>query len=125
MTDTTAAAAPEAWLLRVRALALACLLGLIVNGLAWELWIAPTGARTWALKVLPLAAATFGVLKLRMATHRWLSLLIWLYVAESLVRATTEKGLVVALALTQLALSLALFVACVAHVRGRLKRAAT
>ena len=80
-------------LLRMRALAAACLLGLIVNGLAWELWLAPTGGRTWALKVLPLALAVFGVLKFRMATHRWLSLLVWLYVTEALVRATTERAL--------------------------------
>ena len=88
-----ASPAPDALLLRVRALAAACLLGLIVNGLAWELWLAPTGGRTWALKVLPLAVAIFGVLKFRMTTHRWLSLLVWLYVAEALVRATTERGL--------------------------------
>ena len=27
---------------------------LIALGLAWELWLAPTGNRTWAIKVLPL-----------------------------------------------------------------------
>jgi len=111
-------------LLRVRALAAACLLGLIVNGLAWELWLAPTGGRTWALKVLPLALAVVGVLKYRMATHRWLSLLVWLYVTEALVRATTERGLAVPLALLQLGLSLLLFATCVAHIRWRLRKAA-
>ena len=34
-----------AWTQRV---AVASLLGLIVLGLAWELWLAPTGNRTWA-----------------------------------------------------------------------------
>ena len=124
MSEHAVAAAPDARLRQLRAIALACLLGLIVNGLAWELWLAPTGARTWALKVLPLAAASFGLLKFRLATHRWLSLLVWLYVAEALVRATTEKGVAVPLSLAQLGLSLALFVACVAHVRWRLSRAA-
>ena len=119
-----ASPAPDALLLRVRALAAACLLGLIANGLAWELWLAPTGGRTWALKVLPLAVAIFGVLKFRMTTYRWLSLLVWLYVAEALVRATTERGFVVALALLQLGLSLLLFAACVAHVRRRLRKVA-
>ena len=124
MPNMPASPAPDALLLRVRALAAACLLGLIVNGLAWELWLAPTGGRTWALKVLPLAVAIFGVLKFRMTTHRWLSLLVWLYVAEALVRATTERGFVVPLALLQLGLSLLLFAACVAHVRRRLRKVA-
>eukprot|EP01035_Chromulina_nebulosa_P061057 gene61057-83521_t len=38
-----------------RAVAVGSLLGLIVLGLAWELVLAPTGNRTLALKVLPLA----------------------------------------------------------------------
>ena len=108
---------------RVRVLAVACLLGLIALGLAWELWIAPTGNRTLALKVLPLALALAGLLKHRMYTYRWLSLLVWVYFTEGAVRATSERGIVVALALTEIALCLLLFAACVAHVRWRLRRA--
>jgi uncharacterized membrane protein len=109
---------------RLRILAVACLLGLIVLGLAWELWLAPTGNRTLALKVLPLALAFVGLLKHRMYTYRWLSLLVWLYFTEGVVRAASERGIVVALGLTEVTLSLLLFTACVLHVRRRLQRAA-
>lgn len=115
--------APDAMLLRLRALALATLLALIALGLAWELWLAPTGARTWAVKVLPLALAIAGLAKFRMITHRWLSLLVWLYVAEGLVRGSTERGLSMSLAWMQVALGLLLFAICVVHIRWRLRRA--
>ncbi len=111
-------------LTRVRALATTSLLALIALGLAWELWLAPTGRGTWALKVLPFALALPGVLRHRMYTYRWLSLLLWLYVAEALVRAVSEGTTVRLLALGQLGLSLALFTACVLHVRWRLAAAA-
>lgn len=108
---------------RLRALALTCLLAMILLGLAWELWLAPTGRGSWAIKVLPLAFALPGVLRQRMYTYRWLSLLLWLYVAESLVRVLPEGPMVRALALGQLALALLLFAACVMHVRWRLAAA--
>ncbi|HVK33003.1 MAG TPA: DUF2069 domain-containing protein [Burkholderiaceae bacterium] len=119
---TTAATAPDAMLLRLRALAAGSLLALIVLGLAWELWLAPTGARSWSLKVLPLALGLVGVLKFRMFTYRWLALLVWLYVAEGAVRAFTERGPAVSLALAQAALGLLLFAACAMHVRWRLRK---
>ena len=108
---------------RARTLAVGCLLGLIVLGLAWELWLAPTGNRTLALKVLPLALALAGILKFRMVTYRWVSLLVWVYFTEGVVRATSERGTVVALALAEVVMCLVLFVACVIHVRRRLRRA--
>ena len=116
------ATAPDATLLRVRALAAASLLALIVLGLAWELWLAPTGARSWSLKVLPLALGLVGVLKFRMFTYRWLALLVWLYIAEGAVRAFTERGPAVPLASTQALLGLLLFAACAVHVRWRLRK---
>jgi uncharacterized membrane protein len=97
-------------------------LALIVLGLAWELWLAPTGARSWSLKVLPLALGLVGVLKFRMFTYRWLALLVWLYIAEGAVRAFTERGPAVPLALTQALLGLLLFAACATHVRWRLRK---
>ena len=108
----------------VRAVAVACLLGLIALGLAWELWLAPTGNRSLALKVLPLALALAGILKYRMFTYRWLSLLVWLYVAEGAVRATSERGIAVTLASIEIGLSTLLFCACVWHVRWRQKQVA-
>jgi uncharacterized membrane protein len=105
-----------------RAAAVAILLALIVLGLAWELWLAPLpgGRGALALKVLPLTLALAGLLKNRMYTYRWLSLLVWLYLAEGALRASTESGLGARLALAEAVLSVALFAACAAHVRWRL-----
>lgn len=68
-----------------RSLAVASLLGLILLGLAWELWLAPLrpGGSWLALKVLPLCLPLAGLLKNRMYTYRWLSLLLWLYFTEA------------------------------------------
>jgi uncharacterized membrane protein len=112
--------APIAW---TRGVAVASLLALIVLGLAWELWLAPTGQRTLALKVLPLTVPLAGLLKNRMYTYRWVSLLVWIYFTEGVVRATSERGPAVPLAILELLLCLALFTACAVHVRWRLRHA--
>ena len=106
-----------------RLLSLMLLAGLVLMGLAWELWLAPLrpGGSWWALKVLPLCTAWIGLTKYRMYTYRWLSLLIWLYVAEGLVRATTETGWSQFLALLQVILSVLLFTISALHIRWRLK----
>jgi len=108
-----------------RWLAVGSLLGLIVLGLAWELWLAPLreGGSWWALKVLPLTVPLAGLLKNRMYTYRWLSLVVWLYFTEGAVRATSESGLSALLALGQVLLCVTLFVACALHVRTRLRAA--
>ena len=108
-----------------RAAAVASVLGLIVLGLAWELWLAPTGSGTLALKVLPLAWPLAGLLKNRMATYRGVSLLVWLYFLEGMVRATSERGAGPGrvLAGIEVLLCLVLFAACSAHVRWRLRNA--
>ena len=109
---------------QLRAVALAGLVGLIVLGLAWELWLAPTGRGTLALKVLPLLLCLAGLWRHRMYTFRWLSLLLWLYVLEGVVRATTEAGLSRALAALEIALCLVVFTASTVYIRWRLRGAA-
>ena len=110
-----------------RRLALASLLGLIVLGLAWEMWLAPirTGGSLLALKVLPLCIPLAGVLKNRMYTYRWLSLLVWLYFTEGVVRAWSDRAPGNYLGLIEVLLCLTLFAACALHVRVRLKNAST
>lgn len=105
-------------------MAVAATLALIVLGLAWELWLAPTGRGTLALKVLPLLVPLPGLLRLRLYTYRWLSLAVWLYVAEGAVRATSERGTSASLAALEVMLSLVLFAACCLHVRARLRAGA-
>jgi uncharacterized membrane protein len=114
-------AAPPVVLRATRALAVAATLALIALGLAWELWLAPTGSGTLAVKVLPLIVPLAGLIRMRLYTYRWTSLLVWLYFAEGAVRATSEHGTGALLASAEVILSLALFVACAAHVRARLR----
>lgn len=106
-----------------RALALALLATLVVLCVGWEWAWAPTGRGTLALKALPLLFAFPGLLRWRLYTYRWLSLLVWLYVAEGLVRAGGERPAGAVLAGMEVALSIALFAACVAHIRWRLRKA--
>jgi uncharacterized membrane protein len=107
-----------------RWLATGSLGGLIVLGLAWEMWLAPIrpGGSLLALKVLPLVLPMAGVLKNRMYTYRWLSLLVWLYFTEGVVRAWSDKPPSNWLALVEVVLCLVLFTACAMHVRIRLKK---
>jgi len=108
-----------------RAVAVACVLGLIVLGLAWELWLAPvrSGGSWLALKVLPLCFPLAGLLRNRMYTYRWVSLLVWLYFTEGVVRAASDRGMGRWLAGIEILLCLLLFAACALHVRTRLKKA--
>jgi len=107
----------------IRMAAVGSLLALIVLGLAWELYLAPLrpNGSWWALKVLPLCLPLAGLLKNRMYTYRWVSLLVWLYFTEGVVRATSERPPGSWLAMAQTALCLLLFSACALHVRLRLK----
>ena len=109
-----------------RAMAVGSLLGLIILGLAWELVLAPIrpGGSSLALKVLPLCIPLAGLLKNRMYTYRWVSLMVWLYFTEGVVRAASDKPPSSYLAMVEVALCLVLFTACALHVRLRLKGAA-
>lgn len=104
----------------LRLLALACLAGLIVLCLGWELWLAPLrpGGSLLALKALPLAAPVAGLLAGRRYTYQWSSLLILAYFAEGATRAWSDAGLSRRLAWLEIALSLAFFAAVVAYARA-------
>lgn len=112
---------PDAPARFTRAWVLGSTVALIVLGLVWELWLARTGSGTLAIKVLPLLLPLAGLWRFRLYTYRWLSLLIWIYAGEGLLRATSERGWSVPLAVAELVLSMIIFVGCVMHVRGRLR----
>jgi uncharacterized membrane protein len=114
--------ADEAIVAGTRWLALASVCGLIVLGLAWELWLAPTGSGTLAVKVLPVLIPLRGLWRSRLRTYRWLSLTVWLYFTEGVVRAYGDRGLSAALAGFEIVLCLLLFVACVVQVHWRVRR---
>jgi uncharacterized membrane protein len=108
-----------------RQLAVSSLLGLILLGLLWELWLAPLRpGGTWvALKVLPLCVPLAGLLRHRMYTYRWVSLMVWVYFTEGVVRAWSDRPPSSWLAMIEVFLCLVLFAACALHVRVRLKKA--
>lgn len=94
---------------------------------AWELWLAPVrpGGSLLAFKALPLVLPLAGLLKRRMYTYRWLSLMIWLYCTEGLVRATSDTAPSSYYAWAEVVLCILLFTACTLHIRLRLKAAKT
>ena len=112
---------PSSGVASTRLVAVASLLGLILLGLAWELYLAPLrpGGSWLALKVLPLCIPLAGLLKNRMYTYRWVSLMVWLYFTEGVVRAYSDRSPGNLLALLEVLLCLSLFAACVLHVRLR------
>ena len=114
---------PSSEVASTRLVAVGSLLGLILLGLMWELYLAPLrpGGSWLALKVLPLCIPLAGLLKNRMYTYRWVSLMVWLYFTEGVVRAYSDRAPSAWFALAETLLCLALFVACALHVRLRLK----
>lgn len=107
--------------LLTRWLAVGSVLALILLALAWELVLAPLrpGGSWLVLKALPLCIPLAGLLKNRMYTYRWVSLVVWLYFIEGVVRAWSDKPPSNYLAMLEIVLCVILFVACAAHVRLR------
>lgn len=107
---------------RIRNGTVLTLIALIVLGLVWELWLAPLrpGGSWLVIKVLPLCIPLAGVLKQRMYTYRWVSLMVWLYFTEGVVRATSDRAPSSYLAMIEVFLCVVLFVLCAMHVRLRL-----
>jgi len=101
--------------------AIVSLILIIFLALAWELWLAPLrpGGSLLVLKVLPLLIPLTGILRGRVYTYQWASMLILAYFAEGIVRARTDGGTSGQLALAEIALSLVFFAACIAFVRLR------
>lgn len=100
--------------------ACAAWIGLILLGLAWEIFLAPLrpGGSWLVLKVLPLLAPLMGLLRGRRYTFQWSSLLVWAYAMEGAVRAMSDPGPSARLALLEIALCAAFFAAAVAYLRA-------
>jgi uncharacterized membrane protein len=82
------------------------------------------GGSWLVLKALPLLLPLVGLLKNRMYTYRWVSLVVWLYFTEGVVRAQGDRWPSNLYAGIEIVLCLILFVACALHVRLRLRNAA-
>ncbi len=109
----------------IRLFAVGSVVGLIILGLAWELVLAPIkpGGSWLALKVLPLCFPLAGLLKNRMYTYRWVSLMIWLYFTEGVVRAYSDRPPGNYLGMIEVLLCVTVFAACTLHVKLRFKHA--
>ena len=105
--------------------AVAALIALIGLCAAWELWLAPLrpGGSWLVLKVLPLMLVLPGVLRAGNYAMQCSILLIWIYVTEGLVRATSDAGLSATLGIIETALA-ALFFICTAAILRPLKQQA-
>lgn len=87
----------------------------------WEGKWAPLrpGGSMLVLKAVPLLLAFFGILRGRVYTYQWASMMILAYLAEGLVRAFTDTGLSARLAMLEAALAGLFFAAALAYVRQR------
>lgn len=88
----------------------------------WEGFLAPLrpGGSLMTLKALPLLVPLFGLLRERLYSYRWTSLLVLAYFTEGTVRAWSDTGMSRALAAGEAALSVVYFAACLTYIRTRL-----
>lgn len=100
------------------------LCGLIVLSLAWELWLSPLrpGGSWLALKALPLCLPLAGILKGKLYTFQWSSLLILPYVAEAVVRLFDAAWSSRLCALAALCLGMVFFISCLAFAKQHKKQ---
>jgi uncharacterized membrane protein len=128
-TSATAPGAPPSVVIRrahrLLVSALALLLALIVLSVSWELRLAPLrpGGSALVLKALPLVAVLPGLLRGKVYTLQWSSMLILAYFAEGVVRGASDPGRGAMLGWIEAALALGYF-ACVLAYVAPLKRAA-
>lgn len=101
------------------------LVALILLCLAWELALAPLrpGGSWLVLKVIPLLLPLRGVIKRDLYTMQWSSMLILLYLAEGIVRATSDKGLSATLGWVEVALVCVYFLCTILYLRPYKKAA--
>lgn len=99
--------------------AVASLTLLILLCVAWELVLAPLrpGGSWLVLKVLPLLLPLHGTLKRNIYTMQWSAMLILLYFAEGVVRATSDRGLSATLGWIETALSVTFFFCTIFYLR--------
>jgi uncharacterized membrane protein len=101
------------------------LIARIVLSVAWEWWLAPLrpGGTALVLKAVPLLLALPGVLRHKLYTLQWASMLILLYFAEGIVRGMSDRGLSAQLGWLETLLAVIFFVCALAYV-APFKRAA-
>lgn len=109
----------------LRRLVVGSFIALVLLGLAWELWLAPLRPGGWALslKVVPLALALPSLTRGRVRAYQWWSMLVLVYFAEGIVRATSDRGASVPLAIVEIGLATLAFTGILLYVREARKPA--
>ena len=107
----------------LRLIASASLIALIFLCVLWESLLAPLrpSGTLLTLKVLPLMACLFGILRGRVYTYQWSSMLVLLYFTEGVVRCWSETGTTRWLAGFEIGLSLAFFIAAIFFAKQHAK----
>lgn len=92
---------------------------LIAISISWELWIAPLreGGSWLALKALPLCLPLSGILKGKIYTYQYSSMLILIYFAEAFMRMFDAAPASRACASVATLCCLVFFVACLCFIR--------
>ena len=95
------------------------LAALILLCVAWELVLAPLrpGGSWLVLKAIPLLMPLRGILKRNIYTMQWTSMLILLYFAEGIVRATSDTGMSSILGWSETGLAIFFFFCAILYLR--------
>jgi uncharacterized membrane protein len=101
------------------------LIALIFLCLAWEGMLAPLkpGGSALVLKAVPLLLPVFGILRERLYTYRWTSLLALAYFCEGVVRTWSDTGVSRKLAIVEVVVATLLFAGCLWYVHARRRSA--
>lgn len=85
----------------------------------WDGYFAPLGTGRWLLfiKLLPLCLPLRGILSGKIYTYQYCSMLILLYVAESIMRLWDNSTISQIFALAQWLLSSTFFIACLLYLK--------
>ncbi len=121
MAERAERAGPSGMRSFAHALTCIALIALIFLCLAWETFLAPLrpGGSWLLLKAVLLLAPLFGILRERLYTYQWTSLLALGYFCEGAVRAWSDTGLSRRLAAAEIVLSLLLFAGCLLYAHSR------
>lgn len=100
-------------------IASASLIALITLCLAWEGWLAPLrpGGTLLVVKAVPLLLPLFGILRGKVYTYQWASMLILLYFTEGTVRAWSDHGMGAILGMIEAGLSVSFFLSAIFYAR--------
>lgn len=96
-----------------------CWLALIVLTLLWDGWLAPLHTGRWLLviKLLPLCLPLRGILRGKIYTYQYCSMLVLVYFSEGIMRLWDTAPFSPLFAAAEAVLSSAFFVCCLLYLK--------